>query len=85
MQSPLREVQHILATMLEVDAASIEPDSIVRDLPNVDSARVLEGVVQIEDHFGVELPESIVLGLARVVDIADAVTEALVARDRHAS
>lgn len=75
MDSILDDVRTILARLLRIDPALIGPTCNVRNLPNVDSLAILESVVAIEDHFGIEIPDAIVLKLERVSDIAEAVRE----------
>ena len=57
MDSILDDVRTILARLLRIDPALIGPTCNVRNLPNVDSLAILESVVAIEDHFGIEIPD----------------------------
>jgi acyl carrier protein len=80
----LKDIQSILACVLQIHPSRITADSFVRELPNMDSAAVLETVVAVEDHFGIELPDVVVLRLDRVSEIAEAVERCLVDRTGHA-
>ena len=75
MTQTIDDIRHLLATLLRVDADVIGPDSLLRELPNMDSAAVLEAVVLIEDHFRIEFSDSVVLRLERVQDLAEAVDD----------
>jgi acyl carrier protein len=83
MDPILDDVRSILARLLRIDPETIRPSSNVRNLPNVDSLAILETVVAIEDHFGIELPDAVVLKVECVGDIVAAVRE-LQYREAHA-
>ncbi len=73
MDSTLEHVRTILGRVLGVQPSAITAESDVQTLPNFDSAAILEAIVAIEDHFGIEFPDAVVTKIHRVSDIADVV------------
>lgn len=69
------EVCEILASVLRVPPGTVRPTSIVRALPNADSVAIIEAVIAIEDHFGIEFPDALVFRIERVLDVAAAVQD----------
>ncbi len=56
--------------MLGIEAAEIGENQPIRELPNADSAMLLESIVALEDVFDVVFPDELVFRLETVADIA---------------
>ena len=70
----IKEIIEIIAEQLVIDADSIKPESeIIADL-KADSLAVVEMLMEIEEKFGVNVPDEDVPNLKTVQDIADYVT-----------
>lgn len=66
--------------MLEVDAAAVQDDkSFVDDLA-VDSLSLVEYTMDLEDEFGIELPEDELVGLKTIGAFADLIHAKVLAR-----
>jgi acyl carrier protein len=85
MDQILVDVRSILARVLRIDASEVQAQSDVQALPNVDSAAILEAIVAIEDHFGIEFPDAAVPKIQRVSDIADVVQRLVAERPAAAA
>ena len=70
----MNEIIAIIAEQLVIDADSIKPESeIIADL-KADSLAIVEMLMEIEEKFGVSVPDEDVPNLKTVQDIADYVT-----------
>jgi len=70
----INEIIEIIAEQLVMDAGDIKPESeIIADL-KADSLAIVEMLMEIEEKFGVNVPDEEVPGLKTVQDIADYVT-----------
>ena len=70
----INEIIGIIAEQLVIDAESIKPESeIIADL-KADSLAIVEMLMEIEEKFGVSVPDEDVPNLKTVQDIADYVT-----------
>jgi len=70
----INEIIEIIAEQLVVDAEDIKPESeIIADL-KADSLAIVEMLMEIEEKFGVNVPDEDVPNLKTVQDIADYVT-----------
>jgi len=69
------KVKDILVEQLGADRASITAETdIAKDL-NADSIAVMELIVEIEDEFGVEVPDDVLLEIKTVGDIVQRIDE----------
>jgi len=67
----INEIIGIIAEQLVIDAESIKPESeIIADL-KADSLAIVEMLMEIEEKFGVSVPDEDVPNLKTVQDIAD--------------
>ena len=67
----INEIIEIIAEQLVIDAESIKPESeIIADL-KADSLAIVEMLMEIEEKFGVSVPDEDVPNLKTVQDIAD--------------
>jgi len=67
----INEIIEIIAEQLVIDAESITPESeIIADL-KADSLAIVEMLMEIEERFGVSVPDEDVPNLKTVQDIAD--------------
>jgi acyl carrier protein len=73
----LRVVREMIAERLGVDVTQVQPDTRLLDLPNVDSLRLLQGLLAVESHFGVSLDEEHAFVARTVEQIADLVVDAV--------
>ena len=64
------QVRDMIASQLQVDAASITPESrLVEDL-KADSANVMVMILELENLFGIEVEDEVILNLKTVGDVA---------------
>lgn len=65
------KVRDMIASQLQVDAASITPQSrLVEDL-RADSANIMVMILELETEFGLEVEDEVILGLKTVGDVVD--------------
>jgi acyl carrier protein len=80
--APLQErVAAVLAGVFETSADEITPAAVVRELPNADSARILESIVVLEEHFGVRLPDEHIFRVETVDDLIALIARASAAEE----
>jgi len=64
------QVRELIASQLQVDAAKITPESrLVEDL-KADSANVMVLILELENRFGIEVEDEVILNLKTVGDVA---------------
>lgn len=64
------QVRDMIASQLQVDAATIKPESkLVEDL-KADSANVMVMILELENLFGIEVEDEVILTLKTVGDVA---------------
>ena len=64
------QVRDMIASQLQVDAATITPESrLVEDL-KADSANVMVMILELENQFGIEVEDEVILNLKTVGDVA---------------
>jgi acyl carrier protein len=68
----LRKIIALLAEVSALEAESIQPKGLLRGY-GIDSARVIELFIGIDEQFGVQLQEKDLLGLKTVQDLASLV------------
>jgi len=65
-----QKVRDMIASQLQVDAASITPESrLVEDL-KADSANIMVMILELENQFNIEVEDEVILKLKTVGDIA---------------
>lgn len=74
MNAISQAVRTILAKTLAVPATEVTGETPIRSLPNVDSVRILEVILEIEKRFDIEIPDEATFSVITVLDL-----EALVA------
>ena len=63
------KVRDMIASQLQMDAASITPESrLVEDL-RADSANVMVMILELETEFGLEVEDEVILSLKTVGDV----------------
>ena len=69
------QVRDMIASQLQVDAATITPESrLVEDL-KADSANVMVMILELENQFGIEVEDEVILNLKTVGDVAKYIEE----------
>ncbi|HNW86669.1 MAG TPA: acyl carrier protein [Candidatus Limiplasma sp.] len=64
------QVRDMIASQLQVDAATITPESrLVEDL-KADSANVMVMILELENQFGIEVEDEVILNLKTVGDVS---------------
>ena len=64
------QVRDMIASQLQVDAATITPESrLVEDL-RADSANVMVMILELENQFGIEVEDEVILNLKTVGDVS---------------
>lgn len=65
------KVRDMIASQLQLDAATIKPESrLVEDL-KADSANVMVMILELENLFGIEVEDEVILNLKTVGDVAN--------------
>lgn len=67
------EITEIVATILEVDADSIDPNCDLMEVLGADSIDIIEAIAEIEDRKGIIIPEDVIPDLRCIRDINDCV------------
>ncbi|HEY1824065.1 MAG TPA: acyl carrier protein [Trebonia sp.] len=70
-------VTEIAAIELGVPAASLSPDTDLREIEGMDSVKVLRMVAKIEQAYDVELEDEVVFSLSSIAGTTEAVRQAL--------
>ena len=66
----LEKIQEMLAEALNVSVEKVTPDAKIVDDLGADSLDVVELLSQLEDEFGIVIPDDEVEGLVTVADVA---------------
>jgi acyl carrier protein len=66
-----------LAAELKIEASAITEDSVLRELPGVDSIQLLRVVSRLEREWDIELDDEDVFASSTFADLADMVTSYL--------
>jgi acyl carrier protein len=69
------KIREIIGRQLETPAEGLESDIYFRSLPNVDSMRVLQIILETENTFGIEIPDDVTFRLETVGEYLDLVEE----------
>jgi len=69
------KVKDILVEQLGADRESITTETDIQKDLNADSIAVMELIVEIEDEFGVEVPDDVLLEIKTVGDIVERIDE----------
>ncbi len=69
------QVRDMIASQLQVDAATITPESrLVEDL-KADSANVMVMILELESQFNIEVEDEVILNLKTVGDVVKYIEE----------
>ena len=65
-----QQIRDMIASQLQVDAATITPESrLVEDL-KADSANIMVMILELENQFNIEVEDEVILNLKTVGDVA---------------
>ena len=67
------EIRDIMVSTLDVDEDKITPSTNLRTDLDIDSLDLVEFVSEVEDHFGIMIPQDSLEGIQTVSDFADLV------------
>ncbi len=70
-----QQVCAIISSQLETPAAGLTPDVYFRSLPNVDSMRVLQIILETEKAFDIEIEDEVTFRLETVGEYLDLVED----------
>ena len=65
------KVRDMIASQLQVDAATITPESRRGEDLKADSANVMVMILELESEFGIEVEDEVILTLKTVGDVVD--------------
>lgn len=83
MSDGVRDTIHtIVSAELGLDTTDVPPSTDLRELPGLDSIKILRAVTKIEKHYDVELDDEVVFQISSVDGLAE-IVEGLLA-DRSA-
>jgi len=68
-------VKEILAKQLKIDTAKIKPDVLLAEDLRMDSFGALETAFELEDKFGIQIPNDVLYNVKTVKDIVDYIAE----------
>jgi len=72
----LSELSRSLVKICEHDPVGLKADTMLEDIPGIDSLRLLQAVAHLEECFGVEIDVVALDDLHRVQDILNAISRA---------
>ncbi|KZM74937.1 acyl carrier protein [Nocardia terpenica] len=72
----LLTVRELIAANLGLEPAGVPPDAHLFELPGVDSLKLVQGLVAIEQRLGLVLDEDVAIGVRTVADLADVLWQA---------
>ena len=67
------EIRDIMVSILDVDADTITPTTNMRTDLDIDSLDLVEFVSEVEDHFGIMIPQDSLEGIQTVGDFTELV------------
>lgn len=70
-------ISTLVSEELKIPLEQITPTTNLRDLPGVESIKVLRIVAKIERHFDVELEDDLVFRVKTIQELAEAIQELL--------
>ncbi|MFD8687478.1 acyl carrier protein [Streptomyces sp. NPDC059651] len=73
----LEEVRELIANHLKVPLDEVTPETQLLDLPGVDSLKLLQGLLAVEDHFGITFDEDEAPAVRSIAQVAALVAEAV--------
>lgn len=73
----LEEVRGLIADHLKIPLAEVTPETQLLDLPGVDSLKLLQGLLAVEDHFDITFDEDEAPAVRSIAQVAELVVEAL--------
>jgi acyl carrier protein len=68
-------VKAILAKQLKIDTAKIKPEVLLAEDLRMDSFGALETAFELEDKFGIQIPNDVLYNVKTVKDIVDYIAE----------
>lgn len=71
------EVKILISDILNIDATEVDEGMRMLDLPGVDSLKLMQGLLAVEEHFGITLDEERALAVRTVGEIATLVDLAI--------
>ena len=66
----------LLCRLCEQPALDLTPDTVLAEVPGIDSLRQLQAVAELEEHFGVEVDVAALDDLTTVGDVIAAIAQA---------
>lgn len=64
------EIRDIMVSTLDIDEDTLTPETNLRTDLDIDSLDLVEFVSEVEDHFGVMIPQDSLEGIQTVADFA---------------
>jgi acyl carrier protein len=74
-------IRRFVAARLKVPDEAVEPDADLRSLPGFDSLRALQIVLDVEEHFGIEVEDHVVFDAHTIREFAITIDEVVAATD----
>jgi len=68
-------VKEILAKQLKIDTAKIKPEVLLAEDLRMDSFGALETAFELEDKFGIQIPNDVLYNVKTVKDVVDYIAE----------
>jgi acyl carrier protein len=70
-----KNISALVSQELKIPHEQIEPTTNLRELPGVESIKVLRIIAKLERAYGVELEDELVFRVKTVQELADAITQ----------
>ena len=77
-------IRGFVASRLEVQVGDVAVDADVRSLAQFNSIRALQIVLDVEEHFNIEVEDDVVFGIRTVREFAEKIDEIVAAADSPA-
>lgn len=74
-------IRGFVASRLEVQVEDVPVDADLRSLPKFNSIRALQIVLDVEEHFNIDVDDDVVFGIHTVQEFAEKIDEIVAATD----
>lgn len=75
-EQEMQELRSIIHRELELEGVEITDTTLIRELPGIESMKVLRIIAKIERHFDVELSDDVVFNIGTFAELVHALGEA---------
>jgi acyl carrier protein len=69
----------LISAVLDIPVEHLDPEIAIRSIPNVDSIKILNVVLNVEKAYGIEIPDEVTFGLETLGEFEEFIAETLAA------